>query len=293
MRPLFVANDMMRDCSNHCYLEKYKARFLGEGKIPAAYQLVLVEGDTGHPYIVEAATVNAPRSQAIHGEIFEVDMGTIYALRPMLGKSNLVGLTVITEAGPVKCSAFVGPSFTMEQPIIIEGGDYRKHKAVLEGAGLKLYRRYSRGTSDPADQFNRQRGKRQWMDAANKTPEEIAQEMNPDTTIDQFKNAVTDTLGTTVGWSEIEPAAMDLIRLANKRMNRDHDGSAPAPEMSEVLSQLMDAMDDPDGRVVTMVMNRLTNPVGEPEQEAELPPDEQPDAPFVEPDDLTDSEVYL
>lgn len=288
MRPLFIANDMMRDCLNHGYLKG--ARFLGEGRIPESYQLVLVEGDIGVPYIVEAESVHAPKAQAIRGEIYEWDKDLLTAIRPVMGRTRLVGLTVVTEAGPTKCSAFIGPSYSMDRPIIIEGGDYRRHKAILEASGIQLYRRYSRGTSDPKAQMSSQRGKRRWVQAADKTPEQVAMEMDPQVTMDQLKGAVQDTLGTSVGWSEIEPAAMDLIRMANKRMNRDHDGSPPPPEMSEVISRLMDAMDDPDGRTLTLVMNRVTNPMDEGEPSA-CPP-KPPAEPAVEPPMPIDSEEY-
>lgn len=295
MRPLFMANDCMRDFPNHDILEG--SRFLGEATIPTKYQLVLVEGDTGAPDIVEAAEVGI-QAQDIHGELYEVSESVVEMLRKRMGKARLVGLTVETAAGPEKARSFVGASYSIEAPLVVLEGSYRRHRAILEQSGIRLYRRFTRGTNTPQDQMLSQRGKKRWIESTEKTPAQIAQEMDPQVDADQFRAAMDKTVGYSVGWNEVERPALELIRLANRRMNRDHDGRVPAEDaMAEVVSRLQDAMGDPDGRMITMVLTNLTTPSGEEghcagrgkgfpghgRQEVEQPPeqDEEPLPPTV------------
>lgn len=258
MRPIFVCNDTMRGMINHDRVQY--CRFLGEATIPRHYGMVLIESDTGHPEIVKAVTIGAD-PQDIKGELYDGNDFILNECQSHYGIAKRVGLTVETATGPAKAAVLLHNS-SNSKPLIVAEGDYRNHAVILEQTGLHLHRRWTRGRSDPTEQMLSQRNKDQWTKDANTTPEQTAQEIEAQA-MGQFRAAVEKTIGTTVGWGELEPAALKMIRLANRRMNRDHDGSAPVEdELTQAMQDIQMALGDDGPRRLTMIMRQFTNQEG-------------------------------
>jgi len=254
---MFVFGDFMRGEPNNHLLEG--ARFLGEATIPASYQTVLVERDTGLPALVIAETVGMT-GHAVKGELWEINEDHRSALKSRLGMAKVTGLTVEAAGEQVKAQALVG-SFPIQQPLLIE--DYEEHRAILEDAKISLYRRFTRGAeqSNPTTQMSRQAGKAKWFASTEKTPDVLAQE---------FVGHAQQIMGKdAAGWDEVHPAAVAVIRNLNKRMNRDHDGSAPSPDELDSYQDLKTALSDEDGRKIVLIMQKLTSPSDERPEEAD------------------------
>lgn len=268
MRPMFVFGDFMRGEPNNDLLDG--ARFLGEATIPAKYQTVLVERDHGMPALVIAETVGMT-GQAVTGELYEINEEHRDRLKSRLGNSRVTGVTVEAAGEHIKAQALVG-SFPIEAPILIE--NYREHRLVLETAGLHMYSRYTRnqGASNPQTQIASQKGKKSWLASTEKTPEQVA---------DDFVGHAMTIMGKdAAGWESVHPAAATYISKLNRRMNGDHDGSAPQPDLMDSLEELKTSLGDTDGRKVVLIMRKLTSPSdGQLEEVDSDDPDAEPVVP--------------